>query len=224
MDHIKAYLGRSLLLIMFFTLLLLSVAVFVQYPHLKPFINVYTATYVITFVLLFALLQWMFLRNSLIKALSKAQLSPAKTAEKVKKQPSVRDHEKEINERRREFLHLFSVLQREGRLMDFLSEELDQFDDAQIGAAVRNIHTNCKQTISKYINPKAMLEEDEGSQIEVPAGFDPTLIKLTGNVVGDPPFKGIVRHRGWKAKKFELPVLSESQNPLIIAPVEIEIQ
>jgi len=224
MDYIKAYLGRSLFMVMFFTLLLLSLAVFVQYPQLKPFINVYTAIYVITFVLLFALLQWMFLRNGLIKALAKAQLSPTKTTKKVKIQPSARDRENETAERRREFLHLFSVLQREGRLMDFLSEELDQYDDAQIGAAVRNIHINCKKTILKYINPKAVLEEDEGSQIEVPAGFDPTLIKLTGNVVGDPPFKGVIRHRGWRTKKFELPVLSESQNPLIIAPAEVEIQ
>ena len=224
MDSIKAYLSRSLFMVMFFTLLLLGLAVFVQYPLLEPLINLYTATYVITFVLLFALLQWMFLRNSLIKALAKVQLSPPKTTKKNKIQPSSRDREKEANERRREFLHLFSVLQREGRLMDFLSEELDQYDDVQIGAAVRNIHTSCKKTITKYINPKAVLEEEEGSQIEVPVGFDPTLIKLTGNVVGDPPFKGIVRHRGWKTKKFELPVLSESQNPLIIAPAEIEIQ
>jgi hypothetical protein len=224
MDHIKTYLVRSLFLVMFFTLLLLSLAVFVQYPQLKPFINLYTATYVITFVLLFALLQWMFLRNGLRKALAKAQLSPAKTTKKIKTQPSAQEREKKNNERRREFLHLFSVLQREGRLMDFLSEELDQYDDAQIGAAVRNIHTNCKKTILKYIHPKAVLEEDEGSQIEIPAGFDPALIKLTGNVVGEPPFKGIVRHRGWRTKQFELPVLSEGQNSLVIAPAEVEIQ
>lgn len=225
MDHIKAYLSRSLFTIMFFTLTLLGVAVFIQYPLLKPLINIYTGAYTIIFILLFALLQWMFLRNSLIKALAITQLPPTKAVKKAKSQPATgRDHEKEANERRRQFLHLFSVLQREGRLMDFLSEELNQYDDEQIGAAVRNIHSNCQKTIAKYIHPQAVLKEEEGSEIEIPIGFDPISIKLTGNVVGDPPFKGIVRHRGWKTKKFELPVLSENQNPLIIAPAEVEIE
>ena len=225
MDHIKAYLSRSLFMVMFFTLMLLGVAVFIQYPLLKPLINIYTGTYIIIFILLFALLQWMFLRNSLIKALARTQLSPAKAIKKIKSQAATaREREKEANERRRQFLHLFSVLQREGRLMDFLSEELNQYDDEQIGAAVRNIHSNCRKTIAKYIHPQAVLKEEEGSEIEIPIGFDPMAIKLTGNVVGDPPFKGIVRHRGWKTKKFELPVLSENQNPLIIAPAEVEVE
>jgi uncharacterized membrane protein YccC len=225
MDHIKAYLSRSLFMVMFFTLMLLAVAVFIQYPLLKPLINIYTGTYTIIFILLFALLQWMFMRNSLIKALAKTQLSPTKAIKKVKSQAATaREREKEANEHRRQFLHLFSVLQREGRLMDFLSEELNQYDDEQIGAAVRNIHSSCQKTIAKYIHPQAVLKEEEGSEIEIPIGFDPMSIKLTGNVVGDPPFKGIIRHRGWKTKKFELPVLSENQNPLIIAPAEVEVE
>lgn len=231
MDHIKAYLKRSLFLIIFFTLLLLGLAVaadyprYFEYPGFIPKFNLYSAGYVVIFLCLYALLQWMFLRNGLIKALTKAQLSPAKAAKKNKKsEPPARNLEKEANERRREFLHLFSVLQREGRLMDFLAEELEDYDDDQIGAAVRDIHANCKKTISKYIKPQAVISEEEGGTIEIPSGFDPASIKLTGNVVGEPPFKGIVRHRGWQAKKFELPLLSESQNPLIIAPAEIEIE
>ena len=108
--------------------------------------------------------------------------------------------------------------------MDFLAEELDDYDDAQIGAAVRNIHTSCKKTITKYVHPKAVVSQEEGAAIEVPKGFDPNEIKLTGNVVGEPPFNGIVRHRGWRSNKFDLPILSEKANPLIIAPAEVEIK
>lgn len=231
MEHMKAYLRRSLFMVMFFTLLLLGLAVAADYPRyfeipgFGPKFNIYSAIYVVIFLILYALLQWMFLRNSLIKAISKSQLVPGKAAKKAKKtDTTARDREKEANERRREFLHLFAVLQREGRLMDFFAEELEDYDDAQIGAAVRNIHANCKKTITKYINPKAVITEEEGNPVEIPAGFDPASIKLTGNVVGDPPFKGIVRHRGWQTKKFELPVLSDSQNPLVIAPAEVEIE
>lgn len=224
MDHIKAYLRRSLLWVIFFTLLLAGLAVAALYPLLEPFFNPYSVIYSVVWLLLLALLQWMLLRNSLIKALSKAQLTPSKASSKAKTEPSARDRDKQINDRRREFLHLFSVLQREGRLMDFLAEALDDYDDAQVGAAVRNIHANCKKTIAKYINPKAVISEQEGSSIEISAGFDPAEIKLTGNVVGDPPFRGIVRHRGWQTKKFDLPVLSENPNPLIIAPAEVEIE
>lgn len=226
MDQIKTYLKRSLLMVMFFNLLLLAVAVAAHYPLINPLLNVYTSIYVVVFVMLFALLEWMFLRNSLIKSLSKAQLTPTKPTKSklIKTELPSRDREKEANERRREFLHLFSVLQREGRLMDFFAEELEHYDDAQIGAAVRDIHAKCKKTISKYFQPKAVIKEEEGSAIEIPVGFDQAAIKLTGNVVGEPPFKGVVRHRGWQTKKFDPPILSETQNPLIIAPAEIEIE
>ncbi|MGD9212451.1 MAG: DUF2760 domain-containing protein [Desulfobacteraceae bacterium] len=226
MDQIKAYLRRSLFIVIFFTLLLSGAAIAAVYPKLEMLFNVYSVTYSVVFVLLFALLQWMFLRNSLIKALAKSQLFTAKNTPviKAKNEPSAREREKQANDRRREFLHLFSVLQREGRLMDFFAEDLDDYDDAQIGAAVRNIHANCKKTLSKYIHPKAVVSQEEGSNIEISPGFDPAEIKLTGNVVGEPPFKGIVRHRGWQTKKFDLPVLSENQNPLIIAPAEVEIE
>ena len=211
-------------MMIFFMLVLLGLAIAAHYPNLEQFSNIYTSTYIVVFVLLFTLLQWMFLRNSLIKALTKAQLAPVKPTGKAKPQAPPRDREKEANNRRREFLHLFSVLQREGRLMDFFSEDLDLYEDDQIGAAVRDIHANCKKTLQKYIQPKAVIEDEEGNSIEIPAGFDASAIKLTGNVVGEPPFKGTVRHRGWQAKKFDPPVLAETQNPLIIAPAEVEIE
>jgi hypothetical protein len=172
--------------------------------------------------ILFAILTWLFLRSSFKKLLRKA--APARRTKRTAApvQAPFDKKEKEQNDRRL-FLHLFSVLQREGRFMDFLSEDLGLYEDAQIGAAVRSIHENCKKAVDKYLAPKAVIDRGEGDEVTVDAGFDPSSIKLTGNVTGEPPFKGILRHRGWQTKKFELPALSSSQDSSVIAPAEVEI-
>ena len=121
------------------------------------------------------------------------------------------------------YLHLLSVFQREGRLMDFFAEDLTPYDDAQIGVAVRNIHENCSKTLQKYLKPKAVIEKHEGEEILVPKNFDADAIKLTGNIAGEPPFKGILRHKGWQAGRIELPVLNPGHNPRVISPAEVEI-
>lgn len=146
-------------------------------------------------------------------------------APKRKKEISVSAAEAEAQKIRQQrlFLHLLTVLQRRGRLVDFLSEDLDTYEDEQIGAAVRGIHDNCKKALSKSLILEAVVDGSEGEEISVDQGFDPNAIKLTGNVAGNPPFKGILRHKGWRAKKLELPVLSDAQDASIIAPAEIEI-
>jgi hypothetical protein len=122
------------------------------------------------------------------------------------------------------FLHLIGALQQEGRLLDFFSENLSDYEDAQIGAAVRAIHEDCRQVMHKYIVPGPVLTENEGDAITVAAGFDAMAVKLTGNVTGEPPFSGVVRHRGWRARKNELPDLKDVGDPLVITPAEVEVQ
>ena len=97
------------------------------------------------------------------------------------------------------------------------------YEDAQIGAAVRSIQDNCKNSLKKYLNPKAVIDQDEGDSITVPTDFDPNAIKLTGNVTGEPPFHGTLRHKGWRASRLELPTLSPVKDPSILAPAEVEI-
>jgi hypothetical protein len=130
--------------------------------------------------------------------------------------------ERDLSDRRL-FLHLFALMQREGRLMDFLNEDLDGYDDAQIGSAVRNIHAGCRQLVEEYLNPEPVMDKHEGAVVEVPVDFDAGAIKLTGNVVGEPPFKGVLRHKGWQVGKMNLPTLTGRQNAEIIAPAEVEI-
>ncbi len=117
-----------------------------------------------------------------------------------------------------------SVLQREGRLLDFFDEDLNEYDDEQIGMAVRSIHEDCKKSIKKYIDLKPVIDKKEDDNIVIEPGFDMDSIKLVGNVSGEPPFQGIVRHPGWKAGKKEVPQLSDVQDSSIISPAEVEIQ
>jgi hypothetical protein len=125
---------------------------------------------------------------------------------------------------KRTYLYLVGILQKEGRLLDFFSEDLSQYNDNQIGAAVRSIHENCKKALDGQIKPQFILDAQEDEKIEVEKGFDPNTLKLVGNVTGEPPFKGIVRHRGWRAAKIDLPTFSGKQATDIIAPAEVEVE
>jgi len=133
------------------------------------------------------------------------------------------DQKIQQDRRQRLFLHTLSVLQREGRLLDFFDEDLGRYDDTQIGAAVRSIQEDCKRAVKKYIDPRPVVDSDEGQPITIPPGFDMDAITLVGDVAGDPPFEGIVKHPGWKAGKKEVPKLSDIQDPAIITPAEIQI-
>lgn len=191
-----------------------------------------------------SLILWLILRRSITKAMIRAGIVVPKdtvkakaTPDRKKKRafpagmpttddagPDVRESEADQQARmQRIYLHLLSVFQREGRLMDFFAENLTPYDDAQIGVAVRNIHENCSKTLQKYLKPKAVIEKQEGEEILVPKNFDADAIKLTGNIAGEPPFKGILRHKGWQAGRIELPVLNPGHNPRVISPAEVEI-
>lgn len=121
-------------------------------------------------------------------------------------------------------VQILSILQRDGRFIDFLQEDLSLYDDAQIGAAVRSVHEGCKEAIGQHMELKPVFEEGEGIEITVPPGFDSRAIRLTGNVTGDPPFQGVLRHRGWRIQRIQLPQpTSDQREGWILAPAEVEV-
>jgi hypothetical protein len=120
-------------------------------------------------------------------------------------------------------LQLLAALQREGRLVDFLQQDVAGFSDEQVGAAARVVHGGCRKLLHQYLELEPAAKEPEGSSITVPKGFDPQRIRLTGNVAGEPPFRGTVRHHGWVAREIRLPASSESMDPRVLAPAEVEI-
>jgi hypothetical protein len=121
-------------------------------------------------------------------------------------------------------LRILALLQRDGRLIDFLQEEIDPYTDPQIGAAVRDIHKGCRKVLGEYLALAPVLPHEEGATVSVDAGFDPASIRLSGNVAGSPPFKGRLAHHGWKVTTAKLPNLPGlSTEGGIIAPAEVEV-
>jgi hypothetical protein len=117
---------------------------------------------------------------------------------------------------------MLSLLQRDGRLVDFLMEDLATYADAQVGAAVRDVHSGCRQALARYMTLTPVLDDDEGAPVTIDRSTDPARVKLVGNVTGTPPFRGVLRHRGWEATRVEFPPLSGTGRT-IIAPAEVEI-
>ncbi len=120
-------------------------------------------------------------------------------------------------------LRLLGLLQQEGRLVDFVSEDIDSYSDEQVGAAVRAIHAGCRKVLNEHVQLQRILAGEDGSEVVVEAGFDPATVRLTGNVIGNPPFRGTLQHAGWRAIKVTLPETSSALDPAILAPAEVEI-
>lgn len=119
-------------------------------------------------------------------------------------------------------LAVLSLLQREGRFVDFLQEDVSAFSDAEIGAAARVVHSGSRKVVQQYLTLEPVLKDEEGATVTVPVGFDAARIRLTGNVTGQPPFRGSLKHHGWVATSVRLPDVP-SLDPRIIAPAEVEL-
>jgi hypothetical protein len=121
-------------------------------------------------------------------------------------------------------LRVLAVLQRDGRLVDFLEEDIDAYSDAQIGAAVRDIHRGCRKSLRDYLTLEPVLPNAEEERVTVPADFDPAAIRLIGNVNGSPPFHGVLKHRGWRVRAARLPTLPATRDETsVLAPAEVEL-
>ena len=121
-------------------------------------------------------------------------------------------------------MQLLGALQREGRLVDFLMEPIDDYPDAQVGAAVRTIHRDCRKALAGTVRLEAVLEGQEETPVTVAAGFDPARVRIIGKVAGQPPFTGTLKHHGWAASDVKLPPLPEPPSAaLVVAPAEVEM-
>jgi hypothetical protein len=120
-------------------------------------------------------------------------------------------------------LQLLAILQREGRFVDFLKEDVSAFPDADIGAAARVVHEGCARALKDIVDLLPVRDEEEGAPIELPAGYDAAKNRVTGNVKGEPPFRGKLAHHGWRVAKVRMPKLTAQHDATIVAPAEIEL-
>jgi hypothetical protein len=119
---------------------------------------------------------------------------------------------------------LLAALQREARLVDIVREPLAEYTDAQIGAAARDVLRDTGRVLDRFFGLEPMVQLDEGHELETPAAVDPGRFRITGNVSGNPPFRGRLIHHGWQATRCELPIWSGSREAaLVVAPIELEV-
>ena len=125
---------------------------------------------------------------------------------------------------RSEALTLLAVLQREARLVDFLKENIAGYSNEQIGAAVRDVHRDAAGALERMFALQPVMAQSEGASVDVPAGADAARVRLVGNVSGNPPYRGTLRHAGWEATKVQLPEWSGSaESARVVAPAEVEL-
>lgn len=148
------------------------------------------------------------------------QLPPPEVKEQPKPKVSVAQHHKEGA------LALLALLQREGRFIDFVRDPAmveSSTSDADIGAAVRAVHRGCLKVIEQYLSLEPVMPQDEEAKVSVPKGFDPSEIRLIGEAKGEAPFRGTLRHKGWRVVEAKLPMLAEGVDRTVIAPAEVEL-
>lgn len=120
-------------------------------------------------------------------------------------------------------LQLLALLQRESHFVDFLQEDIGAYSDADVGGAARLLHGGARKVLQDTFDLVPVRTEAEGSRLTLPAGFDAAAVRVTGNVVGQPPFTGTLQHKGWRATAVRLPALTEGHDTRVIAPAEVEL-
>ncbi|HEV3435974.1 MAG TPA: DUF2760 domain-containing protein [Gemmata sp.] len=120
-------------------------------------------------------------------------------------------------------LRMLALLQAEARLVDFLLEDIHGLPDAQIGQAVREVHKKAQAVLKQHAVIVPVLSGNEGDNATVPKGFDPSAVRVVGNVTGQPPFTGSINHPGWRVKELKLATPPEGADEFVLQPAEVQI-
>ena len=157
------------------------------------------------------------------KALKGPGTAPQAPAAQTPSNARLKEAERPAPEAFDRAIQMLALLQRDGRLIDFLTENISAYPDTQLGAAVRTIHDTCRQVLDQYVKLEPILDSEENQPVTVQAGFDPAAIKLIGNVAGEPPVRGMLRHKGWRVREANLPPLPQAAGRMVVAPAEVEL-
>ena len=121
-------------------------------------------------------------------------------------------------------LQLLGILQRDSRLVDFLMEDISAYTDEQIGGAMRGVHEQCRTSLDRYLKLSPVIDGVEGTYTKVDSSTEKRT-KLIGNVpASGKAAGGLLRHKGWRAEKIDLPKTGSGEDLTIVAPAEIEIE
>jgi hypothetical protein len=119
-------------------------------------------------------------------------------------------------------VQILSILQRDARMVDFLMEDISTYSDDQVGAAVRDIQSHAREALQRYLKLAPVVDGVEGVYVKTDS-VAKGAFKLVGNVPanGKAP-GGLLRHKGWKADKVDLPAAPPAGG--LLAPAEIEVE
>lgn len=123
---------------------------------------------------------------------------------------------------RSEAVTLLATLQREARLIDLIQEPLDQYSDAQVGAAARPCLAQCRSTIARMFELHPLVAQSEGQSIEVPQSASPLRYQWVGDAATGKR-SGTLVHAGWQASRCEIAHWTGSADDAnVIAPAQVE--
>ena len=201
-----------------------------------PTLTIAVSRFVLAWICFFRILFGKRLPTDAAKFLPESE-QPKQLPEKTADKPADKPAEPKAVERPQPKVHaaqhqkegalaLLALLQREGRFIDFLRDPamLDpSTTDADIGAAVRAVHRGCLKVLDQYLALEPVMPQDEEAKVSVPKGFDPSEIRLIGEAKGEAPFRGTLRHKGWRVVEAKLPTLADGIDRTVIAPAEVEL-
>jgi uncharacterized protein (DUF58 family) len=130
------------------------------------------------------------------------------------------------NQAEAEIVSFLATLQAKGRFVDFVMDDINAFNDAQVGAAARVVHAGCKAVLDEHFKIRPIREGGEGTRVEVPAGYPADEYRLLGKISGQAPFTGVLVHHGWTTDFVKLPTVlrSSAERLPAIAPAEVELK
>ena len=110
----------------------------------------------------------------------------------------------------------------DGKLIDFLLDNIQNASNDDIGNFVARCNRRRQATLKKYLVIEPVMGQPEGETVDVPKGFDPSAVQLTGNVSGQPPFKGTLRHPGLRVRD-QTGNTTRGTGRVHSAPAEVEL-
>ena len=144
---------------------------------------------------------------------------PAPVAAKPPPPPPERHPEAEV-------VAFLGLLQEKGRLVDFLMDDISIYDDSRVGAAARVVHFGCRDVLQEHFKVTPISDAEEGSQVMIPENYSIDEYRLMGKITGNPPFRGVLLHKGWKTESVKLPRLIKTEEKRLpsITPALIEVK
>jgi hypothetical protein len=120
-------------------------------------------------------------------------------------------------------LQLLAILQKEGRLIDFINEDVSAFSDEQVAAASRVVHAGVKKALQQHMSFVPVSDTPEGNSINLATDYDKNAYRLSGNIAGSGPYSGTLVHKGWKVAGLSLPQLADGIDLHVVAAAEVEL-